>query len=110
MVALSKDMSRELGYVVSSPFVQSLAWKEYDYDDLVGQKGFCSGWQQRAIAAGSIDQLRPEDKAFYDVCMKSRELIQQLKVSNPLTPDDRGKILDALIELGMIESQFSFGQ
>lgn len=109
MVQVSKDMSRELGHVISSPFVQSLAWKEYDYDDLVNQPGFCSGWEQRAIAAGSIENLSPQDKHFYDVCMKSRELRTRLKVSNPLTPEDRVKIIDTMIDLEMLEPQVSFG-
>lgn len=109
MMPLSKEMSRELGHVVSSPFVQSLSWKEYDYDDLVGQEGFCSGWEQRAITAGAIDKLSLEDKRFYDVCMKSRELTTKLKVSNPLTSEDRVKIIDTLIDLGMLEPQVSFG-
>lgn len=110
MVSVSKKMSQAIGQLVSSPFVQSLSWAEYDYDDWVGEKGFASGWEQRAIAAGAIENLSEKDKRFYDICMKSRYLADNLKVSNPLTAEDRIKIIDNLIDLGLIEPQFSLGR
>lgn len=105
MVDVSKEMSQKLGHVVSSPFVQILAWGLYDYDDLVGEEGFASGWEQRAIAAGAIENLSEKDKAFYDICMKSRDLTTTLKVGNPLDHDDLEKIRDTLINLEMIDFQ-----